>query len=37
MLQYLHLLDSNLIEFYKPFALRNTLIDKHGIDILHIR
>ena len=36
-LQDLHLLDGNLIEFYKPFSLWNTIIDKHGIDILHIR
>ena len=36
-LQDLHLLDGNLIEFYKPFALWNTIIDKHSIDILHIR
>ncbi len=36
-LQDLHLLDGNLIEFYKPFSLWNTIIDKHGIDIFHIR
>ena len=36
-LQDLHLLNSNLIEFYKPFALWYSIIDKHGIDILHIR
>ena len=35
-LQDLHLLDGNLIEFDKPFTLWNTLVDKHGIDILHI-
>ena len=33
----MHLLDGNLIEFHKPFTLGNSIIDKHGIDILHIR
>jgi len=36
-LQNLHLLDSYLIEFNKPFALWYSVVDKHGIDILHIR
>ena len=36
-LQDLHLLDSYPIEFHKPFALWYSIIDKHGIDILHIR
>ena len=36
-LQDLHLLDGNLIEFHKSFALWYSIIDKHGIDILHIR
>jgi len=36
-LQDLLLLDGNLIEFHKPFSLWNTIIDEHGIDILHIR
>ena len=32
-----HLLNGDLIEFHKPFALGNSVIDEHGIDILHIR
>ena len=36
-LQHLHLLDSYPIEFHKSFALWYSIIDKHGIDILHIR
>ena len=36
-LQDLHLLNRYLIEFQKSFALRHSIIDEHGIDILHIR
>ncbi len=36
-LQDLHLLNGNPIEFQKSFALWYSIIDKHGIDILHIR
>ena len=36
-LQYLHLLDCNLVELYQAFALRHTVVDKDGIDILHVR
>ena len=36
-LQDLHLLNSNLIEFHKPFSLLYSIIDEHCIDILHIR
>ena len=36
-LQDLHLLDSNLIEFNEPFTLGHPIIDKHSVDILHIR
>jgi len=27
------LLNGNLIEFYKPFALKHAIIDKHGLYI----
>ena len=36
-LQHLHLLNSNLVEFYKSLALGDAVIDKNGIDILHVR
>ena len=32
-----HLLDSNLIEFDESFRLCHTIVDKHCIEILHIR
>ena len=35
-LQYLHLLDCNLVELYQAFALRHTVVDKDDIDILHV-
>ena len=36
-LQYLHLLDCNLVELYQAFALGHSIVDKDGIDILHVR
>ena len=35
-LQYLHLLNGDSIELYKPFTLRHLLVDECGIEILHI-
>ena len=35
--QNLHLLNGYLVEFYEAFALRHTVVDEHGIDILHVR
>ena len=35
--QHLHLLDGNPIEFDEPLALWHTVVDEHGIDVLHIR
>ena len=35
--QHLHLLNCNLIEFDKPFALRHSIINQYSIDVLHIR
>ncbi len=34
--QYLHLLNGNLIELYEALALRNTIVDEHSVDILHV-
>ena len=33
----IHLLDGNLIQLDKPFALWHTIVDKNGVDIFHIR
>ena len=33
ILQHLHLLDGNLIEFDESFALWHTIVDRHSIDI----
>ena len=32
-LQYLHLLDCNLVELYQAFALGHSIVDKDGIDV----
>ena len=33
ILQHLHLLDGNLIEFDKSLSLWHTVVDKYGVDI----
>ena len=35
-LQDLHLLDSNLVQFHKSFALWYSIIDEHSVDIFHV-
>ena len=37
VLQHLHLLDSDLVEFYKSLALGDTVVNENSIDILHVR
>ena len=37
ILQYLHLLYGNLIKLDEPFRLRDALVDKHSVEVLHIR
>ena len=37
ILQYLHLLYGNLIKLDEPFRLRDALVDKHNVEVLHIR
>ena len=36
ILQYLHLMDSNPVEFDKPFALGQALADKYRIETFHV-
>ena len=35
--KYLHLLDGNLVELHKTFALGHTVVDEYGVDVLHVR
>ena len=35
--QHLHLLDGYPIELHEAFALRHTVVDEHGVDVLHVR
>ena len=37
ILENLHLLNGNLIEFYQSLRLRHSIIDKHSVEVLHIR
>ena len=35
--QHLHLLNGNLIQLYQSLALRQALVDEHGIEVFHVR
>ena len=37
VLQHLHLLDSDLVEFYESLALGYAIVNENSIDILHVR
>ena len=32
-----HLMNGNFVQFYQSFWLRNTLVDEHSIQVLHVR
>ena len=35
--QYIHLMDSDLVQFYEPLTLRHALLDENRIEVFHIR